>query len=205
MVRFQYVEGLTQIEDFFWNSVNIGLWSSIEAGAAIMAGCAATLRPLVRRMLARAGTTASKPASPEGLSKSQSNCLSGASSQPRNDSAALTTTTSGHDSARSISDKPGFLKSLLAPGKESIELTSQGGHERESQERILDEEAALGLPAAAPAPAPAPASGGGEGDEGDKGDESDKKAAQCGTRLRTGGKKMAQRHSSPGALNLGRR
>ncbi|OAG04040.1 uncharacterized protein CC84DRAFT_1057982, partial [Paraphaeosphaeria sporulosa] len=47
-IRFRYVDGLTQIEDFFWNATNISIWSTIEPGVGIMAGCMATLRPLMK-------------------------------------------------------------------------------------------------------------------------------------------------------------
>ncbi|KAH7128816.1 hypothetical protein B0J11DRAFT_578987 [Dendryphion nanum] len=56
MIRFQYVDGLTQIEDFFWNAVNIGIWSTIEPGAGIIAGCLATLRPFLKRFFLTAMT-----------------------------------------------------------------------------------------------------------------------------------------------------
>ncbi|KAF2194861.1 hypothetical protein K469DRAFT_726006 [Zopfia rhizophila CBS 207.26] len=49
IIRFQYVDGLTQIEDFFWNATNVAIWSIIESGAGIVAGCLATLRPFLKR------------------------------------------------------------------------------------------------------------------------------------------------------------
>lgn len=51
IIRFRYVSGLTEVVDFFWNAVNVSIWSTIEAGASIMAGCLATLRPLLKRFL----------------------------------------------------------------------------------------------------------------------------------------------------------
>ncbi|KAF2277266.1 uncharacterized protein EI97DRAFT_314786 [Westerdykella ornata] len=51
MVRFQYVDGLTQVDDFFWNAANIAIWSTIEPGVGIIAGCLATLRPLLKRFV----------------------------------------------------------------------------------------------------------------------------------------------------------
>ncbi|PVH99654.1 hypothetical protein DM02DRAFT_528532 [Periconia macrospinosa] len=47
-IRFRYVDGLTEVHDFFWATTNISIWSTIEPGAGIMAGCAATLRPLLK-------------------------------------------------------------------------------------------------------------------------------------------------------------
>ncbi|KAF2795352.1 hypothetical protein K505DRAFT_302186 [Melanomma pulvis-pyrius CBS 109.77] len=54
LVRFQYVDGLTQIEDFFWNATNIATWSTIEPGAGIIAGCLATLRPFLKFFVVKA-------------------------------------------------------------------------------------------------------------------------------------------------------
>ncbi|KAF2119965.1 hypothetical protein BDV96DRAFT_641832 [Lophiotrema nucula] len=51
IVRFKYVEGLTEIDDFFWNATNIAIWSTIEPGAGIIAGCLATLRPFLKSFL----------------------------------------------------------------------------------------------------------------------------------------------------------
>ncbi|KAF2196869.1 hypothetical protein GQ43DRAFT_234899 [Delitschia confertaspora ATCC 74209] len=53
-IRFRYVDGLTQIQDFFWNATNIAIWSTIEPGAGIIAGCLATLRPCLRLFLIKA-------------------------------------------------------------------------------------------------------------------------------------------------------
>ncbi|CAG5142597.1 uncharacterized protein ALTATR162_LOCUS1182 [Alternaria atra] len=53
-IRFRYIDGLTQTDDFFWNIVNISIWSTIEAGACIVAGCLATLRPLMKLALRQA-------------------------------------------------------------------------------------------------------------------------------------------------------
>ncbi|KAF2008983.1 hypothetical protein BU24DRAFT_402303 [Aaosphaeria arxii CBS 175.79] len=54
MIRFQYVDGLTQIQDYFWNAANIAIWSTIEPGAGIIAGCLATLRPLLKTCMTQA-------------------------------------------------------------------------------------------------------------------------------------------------------
>ncbi|KAL1801076.1 hypothetical protein ACET3X_001418 [Alternaria dauci] len=53
-IRFRYIEGLMQSDDFFWNAVNISIWSTVEAGACIIAGCLATLRPLMKCVLRQA-------------------------------------------------------------------------------------------------------------------------------------------------------
>ncbi|KAF2641903.1 hypothetical protein P280DRAFT_548514 [Massarina eburnea CBS 473.64] len=53
-IRFQYVDGLTDVRDFFWSATNVSIWSTIEPGAGIIAGCLATLRPLLKQAFATA-------------------------------------------------------------------------------------------------------------------------------------------------------
>lgn len=48
IIRFKYINGLTLIDDFFWNSTNFTIWATIELGAGIIAGCLATMRPLFK-------------------------------------------------------------------------------------------------------------------------------------------------------------
>ncbi|KAF2740798.1 hypothetical protein EJ04DRAFT_518570 [Polyplosphaeria fusca] len=68
MIRFQYVEGLTHFEDFFWNATNIAIWSTVEPGVGIIAGCLATLRPLLRSFLSKARLLQSEKHSSRGRS-----------------------------------------------------------------------------------------------------------------------------------------
>ncbi|KAJ4346181.1 hypothetical protein N0V95_005645 [Ascochyta clinopodiicola] len=143
MIRFQYVDGLTQIDDFFWNATNIAIWSTIECGASIIAGCMATLRPLLKRVFATAGT----------LTKSlrSSHTQSNASSRQTNDSASASSKTH-HDikhrqTAGLDRDKPTFAEFIAEPG-EVIEMSSDAGGERGSQDCILrpHEEPGLDFP-----------------------------------------------------------
>lgn len=53
MIRFKYVSGILKTSDFFWHAVHISLWSTAEAGSCIMAGCTATLRPLLKIIIDR--------------------------------------------------------------------------------------------------------------------------------------------------------
>ncbi|KAF9695326.1 hypothetical protein EKO04_006395 [Ascochyta lentis] len=130
MIRFQYVDGLTQIDDFFWNATNISIWSTIECGASIIAGCMATLRPLLKRAFATAGT----------ITKSlrSSNTQSNASSRQTNDSASSKTHRDAKHGqvAGSSRDKPTFAEFITEPG-EVIEMSSNASGERESQDCIL--------------------------------------------------------------------
>lgn len=132
MIRFQYVDGLTQIDDFFWNATNIAIWSTIECGASIIAGCLATLRPFLKRVFATAGTISKSIRS----STSQSN----GSSRRTNGSASANTQVSSHDRkyGSSSSDKPTFAEFIADPS-DVIELSTSVGGERESQDRILRE------------------------------------------------------------------
>lgn len=139
MIRFQYVDGLTQIDDFFWNATNIAIWSTIECGASIIAGCLATLRPLLKRVFATAGT----------ITKSlrSTNSRSNGSRQTTN-STSLNTHLGSKTTAPST-DKPSFAEFIAERG-DIIEMSSSSsaGGDRESQDRILrpDEEAALNFP-----------------------------------------------------------
>lgn len=141
MIRFQYVDGLTQIDDFFWNAANIAIWSTIECGASIVAGCLATLRPLLKRMFATAGTITKTLRA----SNTQSN---GSSRQTNN-----TTSTNTHSSSNerkaggSSTGEPTFAEFIAEPD-DVIELSSEAGGERESQDRILwqQEQPALEFP-----------------------------------------------------------
>jgi hypothetical protein len=49
IVRFKYVDSLGDRDDFFWNAANVSIWSTIEMGTGIIAGCLATMRPLFKR------------------------------------------------------------------------------------------------------------------------------------------------------------
>lgn len=54
ILRFRYIDGLTDVTDFFWNATNIAIWSTIEPGAGIIAGCLACLRPFVKSVFVKA-------------------------------------------------------------------------------------------------------------------------------------------------------
>ncbi|KAH8683394.1 hypothetical protein BGZ60DRAFT_480747 [Tricladium varicosporioides] len=51
--RFFYIPGLFNSKDFYWASGNIGIWTTVEVGVSILAGCLATLRPLFRQVIGR--------------------------------------------------------------------------------------------------------------------------------------------------------
>ncbi|KAF2840076.1 hypothetical protein M501DRAFT_674692 [Patellaria atrata CBS 101060] len=53
--RLPFVHALRNPDDFLWNSTTFAIWSSIEPGAGIIAGCIATLRPLFHKLLVKSG------------------------------------------------------------------------------------------------------------------------------------------------------
>ncbi|KAL9076649.1 MAG: hypothetical protein Q9157_003596 [Trypethelium eluteriae] len=75
IVRIPFTEGLRQSDDFLWSTAGIALWSTVEPGIGITAGCLATLRPLFNRIMIRAGLTSN--------SRDSSMMLGGRGSAPR--------------------------------------------------------------------------------------------------------------------------
>ncbi|KAF2676079.1 hypothetical protein K458DRAFT_322826 [Lentithecium fluviatile CBS 122367] len=53
VVRMQYIHSLTEGPDFLYATVDVALWSTVEPGIGITAGCIATLRPLLQNLLWR--------------------------------------------------------------------------------------------------------------------------------------------------------
>ena len=130
MIRFQYVDGLTQVDDFFWDATNIGIWSTIECGASIVAGCLATLRPLLTGVFAKAGS----------ITKSlrSSNAQSRGSAGRTDNSASANTHIASKDRKASIAStgKPMYAD-FVAGMDDVIEMSSDVGGDRESQDCIL--------------------------------------------------------------------
>ncbi|EDU43380.1 conserved hypothetical protein [Pyrenophora tritici-repentis Pt-1C-BFP] len=150
IIRFPYIDGLARTKDFFWNVVNVSIWSTIEAGACITAGCIATLRPLFKHVLHRArGSNALSGSNTTTLSRSgrstqQSYTPKSAhgSSTPHYDIALAEI---DRDCCGAEDKQPGIEYSLepissvsLAPnGEEAITLSSDIGHTRTSMDPIL--------------------------------------------------------------------
>ncbi|KAK9776514.1 hypothetical protein SCAR479_06837 [Seiridium cardinale] len=63
VARFPYLPRFRQL-DFLYATVDIAIWSAVEQGLAITAGCLATLRPLLKEVSYRLGWT--KPSSSSG-------------------------------------------------------------------------------------------------------------------------------------------
>ncbi|KAH9870096.1 hypothetical protein J1614_007018 [Plenodomus biglobosus] len=150
IIRFRYVAGLTEVDDFFWNAVNISIWSTIEAGASLIAGCLATLRPFLKRVikLAREGSGVGNCINK--ISKSVRSGSSAVQSSNASSTPHLTATNSnprrevqrknrGHRETMDTDD-PDFMEFLALPGNEVIALDEDPGRERKSTELILSKE-----------------------------------------------------------------
>ncbi|TGZ77567.1 hypothetical protein EX30DRAFT_293448, partial [Ascodesmis nigricans] len=48
VVRLPYLHALRDVDDFLWGTTDMAIWSTVEPGIGITAGCMATLRPLFR-------------------------------------------------------------------------------------------------------------------------------------------------------------
>ncbi|GAD98321.1 integral membrane protein [Paecilomyces variotii No. 5] len=59
LIRMAYVKTLGEIYDFLYETTDFALWSTIEVGIGISAGCAATLRPLLKVILHKLGIRSS--------------------------------------------------------------------------------------------------------------------------------------------------
>ncbi|KAH7407070.1 hypothetical protein DE146DRAFT_418454 [Phaeosphaeria sp. MPI-PUGE-AT-0046c] len=141
-LRFRYVDALTEVYDFFWAAVNISAWSTIECGAGIIAGCLATIRPLVKRLFNSAYPSTTLGSCMKQVSRSfRSSNRSNGSSLPCHNSAS-SDVKSGVVTAKPGSrqvDEPTLLEFLAQPGEEVIALHDGTGNGRESTERILQQ------------------------------------------------------------------
>lgn len=135
-IRFRYIEGLAETTDFFWQAVNIGIWSTIECGATIIAGCLATLRPLCKRMLGKARDAGCIKHISQSFRSSGRSAISSiphyntTSSGPKSDSEVGKSRTAG-------TGEPTFMEFLVPSGAEVIPLDSQSSKDRLSTDVIL--------------------------------------------------------------------
>ncbi|OCK74960.1 hypothetical protein K432DRAFT_309581 [Lepidopterella palustris CBS 459.81] len=67
IVRIPYVHGLAETSDFLWTTTDIAIWSTVEPGIGITAGCIATLRPILQVVLWRTGLSMTVPTSAHWL------------------------------------------------------------------------------------------------------------------------------------------
>jgi hypothetical protein len=141
----RYVDGLTDFTDFFWVSVQISTWSTIECGASIIAGCLATLRPLLKRIAVTARDASSLGSCMNQVSRSfKSGARSENSTLPHYHSAASDKKT-GSSRHRPISisgqmDTPTLLEFIARPGEEVIQLNGGSRDGRTSTDPILNQQ-----------------------------------------------------------------
>jgi hypothetical protein len=113
------VDGLIEFEDFFWSATNIAIWSTIEPGVGIIAGCLATLRPLVTGIMSKARSVRSE--------KNSSHGASGVSYSGQRSKIG---------SAHTRSVRPGTIRST-APQDEPIELTPSALGRKSTEDILL--------------------------------------------------------------------
>ncbi|KAI8932863.1 hypothetical protein NX059_010344 [Plenodomus lindquistii] len=145
VIRFRYVAGITEVDDFFWNAVNISIWSTIEAGASTIAGCLATLRPLLKRVIRlvreRSGVVKCISKISQSLrSGSSANQSSNASSLPHPNTTISNPSRAAQRRRRRETldtDDPDFMDFFALPGEDVIALDEDPGRERKSTDLIL--------------------------------------------------------------------
>lgn len=140
ILRFRYVDRLAATEDFFWNAVSIAIWSTVEVSAGIVAGCAATLRPLLRGAIKQAKESEALSEVIEHVTRSlqsRGKQDSGTGSGPRLDASDTTTATSSRTFSRDTMDKPTFVEFLALSGQQVVPLKSNGEVGRRSADTIL--------------------------------------------------------------------
>lgn len=63
IIRIPSIHGLDETSDFLWSTVDVTIWSTVEPGIGIIAGCIVTLRPLLQVIRWKTGLSSSRPAS----------------------------------------------------------------------------------------------------------------------------------------------
>ncbi|KAK3059944.1 hypothetical protein LTS18_009685 [Coniosporium uncinatum] len=59
VIRIPFVGQLSNWDDFLWNTTDVAIWSTVEPGIGITCCCIATLRPLLKLLLHKAGLRSS--------------------------------------------------------------------------------------------------------------------------------------------------
>jgi hypothetical protein len=143
ILRFQYVSGLTQIAAFFYSGVQIGTWSLIECGASIIAGCLATLRPLLKRLVTTTRDSSILSGCMAQVQRSfKSSAHSDRSTLPRYKNV-LSSTKTGRSRdqpiSRGVIDEPTLLEFLARPDSEMLALSGGNRDGRASTDPILEQ------------------------------------------------------------------
>jgi hypothetical protein len=141
----RYVDGLTEFVDFFWVSVQIGTWSTIECGASIIAGCLATLRPLLKHLAVTTRDASVLGSCMKQVSWSfRSSARSEQSTLPHYHSKS-SDTKAGSSRHQPISitgqmDTPTLLEFMAHPGEEVFALNGCSRDGRTSTDPILNQQ-----------------------------------------------------------------
>ncbi|KAF2828177.1 hypothetical protein CC86DRAFT_405180 [Ophiobolus disseminans] len=142
ILRFRYVDGITQTDDFFWNAVNISTWSTIECGASIIAGCLATLRPFLKRLVSTAQNSSVLESCVHHMSRSfRSSKPSDGSSSPQHNSPSTEVRdkgmSMGNQTVCARAREPTFAEFIARPREEVIAVSERDGQSEGIAERIV--------------------------------------------------------------------
>ncbi|KNG46013.1 hypothetical protein TW65_07209 [Stemphylium lycopersici] len=141
IVRFRYIEGLLDISNFFSSVINISTWSTIEAAACIVAGCIATLRPLLKSAIGRAHESLAPSGYIAQLSKT---IKSSQRSHARSTGdIGLSEIDPNHCSPNrgpspQLKNAPTYVEYIARPGSAVVPLSSDIGNKRASTDFILE-------------------------------------------------------------------
>jgi hypothetical protein len=140
ILRFRYVDGITRTDDFFWATVQIATWSTIECGASIIAGCLATLRPLLRRIAPSTRNT-STPGSctPQGSRSCGWSARFAADTFPHFNIVS-SVNKAGSSENKSIGQQMEDMEFLARPGRDVIALNGGSRDGRQSTDPILGQQ-----------------------------------------------------------------
>ncbi|KAL4931364.1 uncharacterized protein BDV17DRAFT_256685 [Aspergillus undulatus] len=127
IVRIPFVKTFSN-PDFLWATIEIAIWSNIEAGLGITAGSLATLRPLLRHWL--------------GFSSADASYTRGAPSPfPGRSGSRLPGGLSDRGHIYPLGSMDNSVQSRLRPDKLALTVTTiQTQHDNSSEERLTSEE-----------------------------------------------------------------
>ena len=110
IVRFYCIKQIATSSDFLYSTVDIAIWSSLEAGTAIPAASLVTVRPLFRRFFGSEKGSAQATSGTPGYRRGyvRQNTPSGSNIKsmlrPNNDKSLVTTTITGTSNYDTIND-----------------------------------------------------------------------------------------------------
>ena len=152
IVRMPFILDLYHDDDFLFETIEIALWSNVEAGIGIAAACIATLRPLMRKLLGRRASAwfpDRKQASAKYYPGGKGPTSSGGKSYMLEHASSSTSNRPKHYADASAGSRRGRSpqrKDIMITGRELRELYEDVDEEREQEVRLS---AAAAAPACA--------------------------------------------------------